>query len=286
MNKNNLSFILLSVLLSTAAFGFFQSIYSQEEIIMDSIITGNKYRITMYNDKEVIGKVVKQDSLYVYMVSETGTVRIRYEDIFSVSKSTIPRLMKAMFTLGGGIMLESGEYNYYRNNSSKPGFSVQLTGLFPFSENKAMRLDLSYGQFMHDQYVYTNYYYPENETYTNQTISLYQAYADFLFGDFTTASDFNVYGLAGLGLLAINYGSYDYTYYNYSDSTYTIRTNPSYGHAVFSLAIGGGLRFKLNNRLGVFAEAQYNISTFDGFFFFFAGRGYFPIRAGITYSIY
>ncbi len=285
MIKTNLSFILLAVLLSAAVSGFISNIYSQEEIVMDSIITGNKYKITMYNDKEVIGKVVKQDSVFVYMVTETGTVRIKFEDIFSVSKSTIPKLMKAMFSLGGGILLEGDNYNNYRDGNNKPGFSIQLTGLYPFGENKAMRLDLSYGQFSQDEYAYTTYYAPYSDSYSKQTISLYKAYADFVFGDFTNSTNFSVYGLAGVGILAINYGSYDYTYYNYSDSTYSTRTNPSFGNASFSIAIGGGMRIKINNHLGVFAEAQYNMSTFEGFFWVF-GRGYFPLRAGLTYSFY
>lgn len=283
MNKNNLSSILLAVLLSTAAFGFIQNIYSQEEILMDSIITGNRYRITMYNDNEVIGKVVKQDSVYIYMVSETGTSRIRFEDIFSVSKSTVPRLLKALFTLGGGVLLESGYDNYGDNN--KAGYSIQLTGLFPFSENKAMRLDLSFGQFKRDRMMYSYYYDPNPSTYTYQDINLYSAYVDFIFGDFNTRSDFSVYGLAGLGITHVSEGNYDYRDYNYNDTTYFIRTVEGNNYTNFSMTIGGGLRIKISNRIGVFTEAQYNLTTYGGYFFFF-GRGYFPIRAGITYSIY
>lgn len=285
MIKNNLSFILLALLFSAAASGFISNIYAQEEVVMDSLVNGNKYRITLYNDKEVIGKVVKQDSIYVYIVTETGTVRVRFEDIFSISKSTIPRLMKAMFTLGGGILLQGGNYNGYRDNNS-PGFSIQATGLFPFSENKAIRLDLSYGRLKRDNYYYTVYYDPiGGETTQQQNIHVYNAYAQFLFGDFNTKSNFSVYGLAGLGIMHINEEGYSYTTYNSYDSTYYHYTNPEYNYTNFSIAIGGGLRFRINNRLGAFAEAQYNMTTYEGFFFFF-GKGYFPIRAGLTYTFY
>src|SRR5688572_20998107 len=99
MIYNNLSSKLLTALFCLIII-FVSQTSSQEEVVMDSIVTGVKYRITLYNDKEVIGKVMKQDSVYVYLVSETGTVRVRHEDIFSVSRSTIPSLMKALFTLG------------------------------------------------------------------------------------------------------------------------------------------------------------------------------------------
>lgn len=239
----------------------------------------------MYNDKEVIGKVVKQDSVYVYMITEAGTVRIKYDDIFSVSKSTVPKLMKALFTLGGGILIEGGDNHNYSDNN-KPGYSLQFTSLYPISENKAIRLDLSFGQFKRNREIYTNYYDPyPPPTNVKQTINIYQAYVDFIFGDFTTISNFSVYGLAGLGIINTSNSEYNYIYYNYNDSTYTTRTSPEYNYTNFSMAIGGGLRIKINSRLGVFTEAQFNVSTYQGFFFFF-GRGYFPIRAGLTYSIY
>lgn len=283
MSKNNLSFILLAVLLSTAA-GFIHNIYSQQELVMDSIITGNKYRITMYNDKEVIGKVVKQDSVYVYMITEAGTVRIKYDDIFSVSKSTIPKLMNAMITLGGGILLQGGYYDGYRNENT-PGYSIQATGLFPFSENKAMRLDISFGQLSRDRVIYA-YYNPYGTTNsTKQYINVYSAFADIVFGNFTNDSKFSVYGLSGVGVISTSESSYDYTYYNSYDSTYRTEHYGGYKYTYFSLAIGGGLRFKINKKIGAFAEVQYNLSTAEGFFFFF-GRGYFPIRAGLTYSFY
>ncbi len=284
MIKTNLSFILLSVLLSAAAAGFISNIYSQEEIIMDSITTGNKYKITMYNDKEVIGKVVKQDSVFVYMVTETGTVRIKFEDIFSVSKSTIPKLMKAMLTLGGGILLQGGYYEH-RSSENTPGYSIQATGLFPFSENKAIRLDLSFGQFNRDRIMYVYYDPYGTDNSIKQYMNVYSAFADIVFGNFTNDSKFSVYGLGGVGVISTSESSYDYTYYNSYDSTYRTEHYGGNKYTFFSLALGGGLRFKISNKIGAFAEVQYNLSTAEGFFFFF-GRGYFPIRAGLTYSFY
>jgi len=285
MNINNLSSILLAALFIISTV-FSSNTFSQEEVILDSIYTGGKYRITTYNDKEIIGKVVKQDSVYLFISTDEGTVRIRHEDIFSVSKTTVPRLMKALLSLGGGIYMQGGDYGGYRE-TNKPGYSFNFSAAYPFSENKAVRLDLSYSRLKREPSSYTTYYYPYNPDYSAQNIDIYSAYIDFVFGNFTTSSDFSVYGIAGLGLMHINEGEYQYTDYNYHDTTYTAvtRTYPGFSNTNFSMAIGGGLRFKVNNRLGAFLEAQYNMTTYEGFFWFF-GRGYFPIRAGVTYTFY
>ncbi len=283
MINNNLSSILLAVLFSITS-GFISNIFSQDEAVMDSIITGNKYKITLYNDKEVIGKVIKQDSVYAYIVTETGTVRVKFEDIFSVSKSTIPKLMSAMVSLGGGLLLQGGYYDGYRNENT-PGYSVQATGLFPFSENKAIRLDLSFGQLNRDVVIYA-YYDPYGTTGTQkQYMNVYSAFADIVFGNFTNDSKFSVYGLGGVGVISTSESSYDYTYYSSYDSSYYTQHYGVYKYTYFSLALGGGLRFKISKKIGAFAEIQYNMSTAEGYFFFF-GRGYFPIRAGVTYSFY
>ena len=285
MTINNLSSILLAALFILSTISTSVS-FSQEEVVMDSIITGSKYRITLYTDKEVIGKVSKQDSVYVYMVTDEGTVRIRHEDIFSVSKSTVPRLMAAMFSLGGGILLRGGGnyYSSYYDDDNKPGFSFQATGLYPFSENKAIRIDFSYSRITRSRYDYY-YLYTSPAEYSKQNIDFYNAYAEIIFGDFNTRTNFSVYGIAGLGLMHVAEGSYSYTDYNYYDSTYTTRMREGYDYTNFSLTIGGGLRFKINNRLGAFTEVQYNMTAYEGFLWFFGG-GNFPIRAGLTYSFY
>ncbi len=284
MIKTNLSSILLAVLFSLTA-GFISNIYSQDEPVLDSIITGNKYKITLYNDKEVIGRVAKQDSVFAYIVTETGTVRVRFEDIFSVSKNTVPKLMSAMFTLGGGILLQGGSFDDGYRDPKTPGYSMQFTALYPFSENKAIRFDMSYGRMQRERYDY--YYSYGSGIYSpqKQNVNLYNVYAEFLFGDFNTKSKFSVYGIAGVGIMYIKEEGYTYTNYNSYDSTYYSYTQPDYDYTNFSMALGGGLRFKINNHIGAFAEAQYNLTTYQGFFWFF-GNGYFPIRAGITYMLY
>ncbi len=284
MTINNLSSILPAALFIIST--IFTSVsFSQEEVVVDSIITGTKYRITMYNDKEIIGRVAKQDSVYVYMVTDEGTVRLRYEDIFSVSKSTVPKIMKAIFTLGGGVLLQGGDFDDGYRDTRTPGYSVQLTGLYPFSENKAIRFDLGYGRMQRERNEYSYGYNTSVYDPQKQNVDIYNLYGEFLFGDFSTKTNFSVYGLAGIGIMHVKEEGYTYTsYYSYDTSYYTY-TRPDYNYTNFSMALGGGLRFKISNRIGAFAEAQYNLTTYQGFFWFF-GSGYFPIRAGITYMLY
>lgn len=292
MLKNILSsfFLSTSFYLSIALLILFLSgspgnpLLAQGDLLLDSLVTGSKYRITTYNEKEVIGRVIKQDSAFVYMTTDEGTVRVRHEDIFSVSRSTVPRLINGLFSLGGGIFLQSGEYGGY-NEGNKPGYSVNLTAGYPFSENKAVRIELSYSRLQREPYAYELTYYPYTPVYVKQNIDIYNAFVDIVFGDFNTNTDFSIYGLAGLGIHHRIESEYQYQDYNYYDSTYINRTHPSYSSTLFSMSVGGGLRFRINKRIGAFAEAQYNMSTYEGFLWFF-GRGYFPLRAGITYSLY
>lgn len=282
LSKNLASLILCGTiyLLSFVASSLSQY---QVEPGLDSLVNGKKFRVTLYNDKEIIGRVIRQDSLYAFMVTSSGTVRVKKDDIFSISKNADPKLMKAMFTLGGGILLESQVGDGYKDDQ-RPGYSLQFTGLIPMSETKAIRFDLGFGQIRRNIMNYA-YYSEYNSTFTEQTTSIYTLNAEVVFGDFNTASDFNIYGLAGLGAIYMNESDYSYTYYSPYDSTLRTEKYPGYNKTHFNISIGGGLKFRVKDRIGAYLEAQYSINTYSGFFLFF-GSGYFPIRAGLTYSLY
>ena len=279
-NKPSLNLIFHSVVFLSLIFS--AALFAQDESLTDSLVTGKRYTVTLYNEKEIIGKVVKQDSLYVFMVSESGTAKIKKEDIFTISKNAVPKLLKVLLTLGAGAVFQSG-YNDYSNRDDKPGYSFQLTALTPFSENKAIRLELGFSSLKRERYYY-QYYESYNET-SEQTRKLYSAKVDFLFGDFSTKSDFHMYGLAGTGVLFTRENDYSYTYYSSYDSTYRTDIYRGYNSSVFMFAVGGGIQVKIKNRIGLYLEAQYNVVSTESYFLFF-GNGYFPIRAGFTYSLY
>lgn len=282
LSKNLASLVLCSTiyLISIAA----TSLSQQEYPGLDSLITGKKFRVTLYNDKEIIGRVIRHDSLYAFMITESGTVRIKKEDIFSISKNTDPKIIKALFSVGGGLLFQ-GNYHYsYNGSNNKPGYSLQLTGAVPISETKAVRFDLGFGQLRQERVVFADYWANVFST-LYQTRSVYSLNADVIFSDFSTASDFSLYGLAGLGVLHDSENDYSYTYYSPYDSAYRTDMHKGYSDTYFSMAVGGGMKFKLKGKIGAYIEAQYNIITYAGFFWFL-GSGYFPVRAGITYSLY
>jgi len=282
LRKNLASLVLCSTiyLLSFVASSFSQY---QVEPGLDSLVNGKKFRVTLYNDKEIIGRVIRQDSLYAFMVTGSGTVRIKKDDIFSISKNTEPKIIKALFSVGGGMLFESDFQNGYGSNR-KPGYSLQLTGAVPLSETRAIRFDLGFGRIMLDRVTYAVYSGYEYST-IEQSRYIYSLNADVIFADFNTASDFSIYGLAGLGAVHVIESGYSFTYYSQYDSTYRTETYKGYNETYFSMAVGGGLKFRLRSKIGAYIEAQYNMFTYGGFFWFF-GSGYFPVRAGITYSLY
>ncbi|MBZ0202227.1 MAG: hypothetical protein K8I03_04340 [Ignavibacteria bacterium] len=279
---NNLHLFLASFLLIIS--GFTIQIQSQDETIIDSLTTGQKYRITLYNEKEIIGKVVKQDSVYAYVVSESGTSRVKKEDIFDISVNTNPKILKAMISLGGGIVFPSSFEDGY-NSRDKAGFSLQLSALKPLDENKAIRIDLSYGRIKRNDY-YSYYGYGSSYQYPEERFrDLYYINGNFMFGNFNTDSKFSIYGLFGMGIFILKEKDFTYTYYNNYDSTYYTDVIRGIDDAYMNITFGGGLRFNIKNRIGAYAEVQYNMFTHGGYLFFF-GSGYFPIRAGLTYTFY
>lgn len=263
---------------------FTTQLLSQEETSIDSLITGQKYRITLYNEKEIIGKVVKQDSVYAFIIGETGTSRVKKDDIFSISKNASPKILKALFSLGGGVVFPSSFEDGY-HSQKKTGFSIQLSALKPLDENKAIRIDLSYGRIKRSDdypiYAYGGYNSEPVDLYRD----LFYVNGNFIFGNFNTDSKFSIYGLFGAGMFILKERDYTYTYYNSYDSTYYTSTIRGIDDAYLNLSLGGGLRFNIKNRIGAYAEVQYNMFTYGGYFFFF-GSGYFPIRAGLTYTFY
>ncbi|MCC7159473.1 MAG: hypothetical protein IT281_08045 [Ignavibacteria bacterium] len=280
---NNLNLFTALILLVFSGFTF--QLRSQDDTLIDSLITGQRYRITLYNEKEIIGKVVKQDSVYAYIVSESGTSRVKKEDIFSFSKNVSPKIFKALFSLGGGVIIPSN-VNHSYNALNRLGFSIQFSALKPLDENRSLRIDLSFGRVKRE----VGYYpiYPYDGSYSSPSDlfrDIYTVNGNFIFGNNNTDSKFSMYGLIGLGMLIIREGDYSYTYYNSYDSTYHNYTEKGFSEAYFNISLGGGLRFNLKNRIGAYAEIQYNMFTNGGYFLFF-GSGYFPIRAGLTYTFY
>jgi hypothetical protein len=257
------------------------SSHAQEYSKLDSIKIGTKYRIILFDDTEIIGKIISNDSVYVVVSTGTATSRIKKDDIFNISFDLTPSKYKFIFSAGGGISLLSGGFfeDGYRKTSSS--FSVQLNSTFVTSGSKGFRIDLGYSRFMrkiNDPYMID---------YQGGGIGMFTFKTDFIAGDLSPSSVINAYGLIGLGLHIIKEESYSYKYSYYDTLPPYTYTSPERSSTNVVFSIGGGLAFRFGKHLGVYSEIQYNMVTYGGWFFFYGiGAGYFPIRAGLTYYLY
>jgi hypothetical protein len=256
--------------------------YTQEYSKLDSVTSGRTYKIILFDETEIIGKVVKQDSLNIYLLSENMLKTIRKDDIFNISRNLTPSKYNFIISAGGGISFLVGDRyeSSYRGYDSQ--FGLQLSGLFPFSDNKGMRIDFGFSKFKRSEDYYYLHNYNYNDTYEGGDLTFYSVKGEFVYGLLKPSSRFLVYGSVGLGLHVSHEEETRHTYYSSYDSTYQTWISPSedYTFAVFSLGASAGYKFYRN--FGVYVDAQYELITAYGLFFF--GNGHFPLRAGVVYT--
>lgn len=269
------------------------NIFPQSSLNPDSLITGVSYKFVLYNDTEVIGKVISADSLYILVSAEQGSYRLKKEDVFFISRELVSSKYQVILSLGGGIgIINAFEDHQYGGYDYKPKFSLQASGLIPLGENKGVRIDFGYTRWKKDEIIEPSY--SGNGYFKTGAISkdYYYFKGDFVFGSISPVNKFWIYGIAGFGLHVMKEGAYEYehNYYDTWGSTYHYYHNSYPGNSVTSavISIGGAFGYRINKKLGVYADIQLNTLTYPGFYFFFGGGGinYIPIRAGITYTVF
>lgn len=287
--KKNLVFLPaygLTASLFFLSFIFTHNISAQEYSSLDSLKPGVMYKFTLFDETEIFGKLIKTDSVFVEISNKSVITKIKKDDIFSVSREIVPSKFKFMFALGGGIVFPGGDFFSHYENEFEKSYCFQLAGSFYFSNNKIIRLDLGYSRLNRKDR--PNYYYSENYSSSGGDKSLFSFKVDFLAGEFTSESNIIAYGLAGIGLHYTYISEYKYTYTSTWDTThhtYTY-TNPAEKKMNAILSIGGGFGYKIKNKFGVYAEAEYNMVTYAGYVFFGPGTSYFPLKLGLLYFIY
>ncbi len=254
---------------------------AQEYSTLDSLRTGRTYKIILFDDTEIIGRIVKTDSIYVVVSNESGTKRIKKDDIFNVSADLTPSQYRFTFSAGGGVSLLSRGFFEDGYRKAAPMLSFQLNANFVTSKSKGFRIDIGYSRFnreLNDPYMVD---------FQGGAIGMYSFKTDFVIGDLNPSSVINAYGLLGLGIHIIKEESYTYKYRFYDTAAYYTYTTPEKSSTNVVFSVGGGLGFRFSKQLGVYAEIQYNMVSYGGWFFFYGfGAGYFPIRGGITYYLY
>lgn len=250
---------------------------SQKQDNNDSIITGKKYRIILFNNKEIIGRVTKQDSLQIQLKSDNSVYQFKREDIFEISSELTPSKLKAILWAGGGLcLLGGGTFNEGYDDENKNGFTMQLSGMYPFSETGGIRFDLSFSQ---TKSIPGSVYYDPYSYYSEQTIRSYYIRANYVFGTFSPSDKFKIYGFPGIGINM--WDESEYTYYSsYENQNYTY-TNPGFNYSSLLLSAGFGAGYMVSKKIGFYGEAEYNLSIA-----YERGRGYFLAKGGIIFNVF
>lgn len=278
MNKTAFRTAFISALIFLTHFS--QNLHSQN-INIDSLQSGRKYKIVLFDNREIIGTLKSSDSIYVNISDKDGIYRLRKDDIFYISKSLYPSKYNVIISVGGGLSFLTGDYNYnyyYSGQRSTGGYNLSLSADFPISDTKTIGFEAGYHNFKRG--AYTDY----NTTYDAAFMSFYTFKIDFKIGNFETKNKFFYYAVFGIGMNHTKYSESNSVYYNYSDSTYSTQYMPSYSSTSAVLGLGGGFGYKFNRHFGIYTEIQYNLITSSPFLFW--GSGYFPVKAGLVYMIY
>lgn len=278
------SFLIFFVLLQSCM------LYSQNQNDVSKIIPGKKYKIVLYDDKEVIGKVISIDSINVTIQNEyKETLIIPKNNILYYSSNLTPTNYIFSALLLGGISVYAGNntFNGYQNKV-KPGINFNLAGIFYLSDSKAIKLDFGYTYLKPN---YDNYYYSSDpahpSSYVGGDISQFSAKGNILVGSFNPSQRLMLYASLGFGIhfLAQKESTFKYWYQYYQDSTWTQHTeyHQSERDVNALLSVGAALGYRITNKLGIMGEIEYNLVTTNGFLLF-STSSYFPMHIGVYYN--
>ena len=285
-NANKFAIILISL-----SIFFVTKIYSQEVLFPDSLISGKTYKFVLYNDTEIIGKVLYADSVKIKVQTGNNDIYVIVRDNL-LYYSTTAASSKYLFSISlmGGASLYTGNDHYYNHgNGMQTGINIDLAGIYYLSDTKGIKFDLGYS-FLKANYeenaipaIYP--YYPY--IYEGGDVSNYLFKGNFLLGSFKPASRFIGYGSLGLGFHLSSQNEISEQYYSYEDSVYRTRVYPAESEINAVISFGGGIGYRFSKHLGVHAEIEYNfVTSHDSYFFYYNGRSYFPMRIGVIYTFY
>jgi hypothetical protein len=280
----------LTLIFILQIFTSISKIYSQEIPQPDSIVSGKSYTFVLYDETEIIGKVLSIGQDNIRVKTESGGIyMILKSNILYFSTDTAPSKYYASVSLLGGVSLLTNPNSYYYNDNINFGLNIDLAGLVYFSDTKALKVDLGYS-YIKPKYNNGNYelliypYYPA--TYSGGNISYYSLKGNFLLGTFKPKNKIMAYGSVGFGLHVTNQSAITEQYYNYSDSAYVTNNMGAKNDLNAVISAGGGIAFMISKQFGIHAEIEYNLLTSESNLYMFRGYSYFPIRGGIIYTIF
>ncbi len=262
-----MKYIILTVLIATLAN---EVTLSQTLRPDDSLSTGIKYKVILFDEKEIIGALISQNDETISIKSDDILMTIERNNILSISKDISSSRYKYLATLNSGTIPNSSEYGSYRSN-----YIINARFSYFFSEKRNIGLDISFIPFKEESYDYA-YDYDDGakETYTD-------IIANAQIGTFDKKNIVDVYLNLGAGIHIFHRSSYNYTYYSFYDSSYYSYYNKPYTRLYPVLQIGGGLIIKPAYNFGINLEVDMQAYGFG--YIFFPSEANFPVKAGISY---
>ncbi len=273
MNAKHLTSLLYVFLLLTLLTG--TKCYSQKSLNPDSLTAGKTYKIILFDDTEIIGKVAAVDSAHIQIKSDDGYQKISKDDIFFVSGNIIPKIWNGILSVRGGftILLNS---KYSNKTKSFDAYNIGVEGVFPVKENSGIRFDLQYNHIFRDRVNYGAGYFD------NDDVSMFSISGDFLLGNFRSNSQFYYYVNMGGGFHITYEGTRTQYYYNSQNILVSSSYNSNPDISLF-LNVGGTAGIKLSKRFGAYFHVQLNTFSGDGGFLFFWNEVNLPVGAGVSY---
>ena len=276
-----ISTILLLLLLSI-------SIHSQN--INTNIEKEKSYKFVLFDNTEITGKVIDVDSLMVRVITDDKKVyTFPKNNILYFTTDITPSKFKYSFFVLGGINIFTNNNNFdvsYSGTRTVTGPNFNAGAIFYLSDSKAIKIDAGFSYLKNQDYYPV---YPYETSYYSSTggnVSLYSLKVNLMLGSFEPKSSLSYYFSIGAGIHFSHWSERTETESDYWDTTwhYNTYTYPGNTETNFLLSLGAGLGYRFSKHFGANAEIEYDITSNQPWFFIFFGSGYFPLRAGISYT--
>lgn len=172
--------------------------------------------------------------------------------------------------------------NDFYGNETKSGPHLNLSGIYYFSNSKAVKLDLNYSYFKSGNNDSPASFSEHPSYFEGGEVNHLALKGNFLIGMLKPEDRILLYGSLGLGLYSNIVSDFKETLYNPDDSTYHTYIHPSSSGINPFVSLGGGFASKFTKQFGIHAEIEYNYSLA----YVLNGEGHLAMRAGFIYIFY
>jgi hypothetical protein len=285
--RNKILLIILSVITLNTSF-----LYAQNQTDIHNLVPGRMYKIVLFDDTEIFGKVILADSVNITVeMKNRARIIIPKNNILYYSTDLTPsKYNYSLFLLGGvSLFTQDNDYNTYGNGTTV-GPNFNLGFIYYLSSTKALKIDAGYTYYKAKYDV--NYYYPDpyyQTTYSGGNASLYSVKGSIMFGRYEPSERIILSASLGLGFHYSAQQRVTQSYWTryYPDTTWKQASyvTPARNDLNAIISVGGSVGYRFSKNFGVIAEGEFDLVTGRYAFIFFGNRNYFPLRAGIFYIL-